>query len=148
MHRQISLFVLAIIIGFGCLAGGFVNATNGTQQTGLDLGVKGGMAEKIANKAAYDTEAVTEKTFFTYIGTVIKVVLSLVGTIFLILTVMAGIKWMTARGDETKAEEAMKTVRFATIGLLIVLSAYTITYFVSKKLEVAVSPVGGTAQTN
>lgn len=70
----------------------------------------------------------------TAISTVIKAVLSLVGTIFLVLTIYAGIMWMTAQGDDEKSKKAMSIISMAVIGLIITMSAYAITYFVTSKL--------------
>jgi hypothetical protein len=77
----------------------------------------------------------------TSIGTVIKGLLSLVGTIFLILTIYAGILWMTAQGDEGKIDKAKDIIRASIIGLVITLSAYAITYFVTNKLSGAAGSV-------
>lgn len=68
------------------------------------------------------------------IGGIIRGILALVGTIFFILTIYAGVLWMTASGDETKIEKAKQIIQAAVIGLIIVMSAYTITYFVGSKL--------------
>ena len=70
----------------------------------------------------------------TSIATVIKTILALVGTIFLILTIYAGIMWMTAQGEDEKVTKALNMIRSAIIGLVIVMSAYAITYFVTSKL--------------
>ncbi len=70
------------------------------------------------------------------IGTVIKGALSLVGTIFLILTVYAGILWMTARGDDSQVEKSQNIIRASIIGLFITLSAYAITYYITNRLSV------------
>lgn len=64
------------------------------------------------------------------IGTVIHAALALVGVIFLILMVYAGIIWMIARGDEGKVEKAKETIINSIIGLVIVVGAYAITSFV------------------
>lgn len=64
-------------------------------------------------------------------GLVIKGALSLVGTIFLILTVYAGILWMTASGKEEQVEKASKIIKASVIGLFIVMSSYAITYFIT-----------------
>jgi hypothetical protein len=72
----------------------------------------------------------------TAISTVIKAVLSLVGTIFLALTIYAGVLWMTAQGEEEKAKKGRDILTMAVIGLAIVMSAYAITYFVTSKLGV------------
>ena len=68
------------------------------------------------------------------IGTVVNGLLSLVGTIFLVLTVWAGIMWMTAQGNEEKVAKAKSIVTQATIGLVLVMAAYAITAFVTGKL--------------
>jgi hypothetical protein len=71
------------------------------------------------------------------IGTVINTVLAVLGIIFLTLTVYAGYMWMTAGGDEGKVEKAKETISRSVIGLVIVLAAYAITYFVLSKLITA-----------
>jgi amino acid transporter len=61
---------------------------------------------------------------------IIKIALSFLAIIFLILTVMAGYKWMTASGNEDKIKEAKAQLSHAIIGLLIVLAALAITEFI------------------
>ncbi len=74
------------------------------------------------------------KSFEGSISTVITGVLSLAGTIFLVLTVYAGILWMTAQGNDEKVSKAKDIVTQAIIGLAITLGAYAITAFVTGKL--------------
>lgn len=71
----------------------------------------------------------------TSIGFIIKALLSLLGTVFLILTIYAGILWMTAQGNDEKTGQAKKIIESAVIGLFIVVSAYAITAFVTRKAE-------------
>ncbi len=68
------------------------------------------------------------------IGKVIQVFLSVIGIIFLILMVFAGYKWMTAHGEESKVTEAKDTIRTSIIGLIIVIGAYALSYFIIKSL--------------
>ncbi|MFA7654278.1 MAG: hypothetical protein WCX97_04555 [Candidatus Magasanikbacteria bacterium] len=68
------------------------------------------------------------------IGNVIKAILALVGMIFLILMVYAGMLWMTAGGAEEKIEKAQSIVTMAVIGVAIIMAAYAITAFVSGSL--------------
>jgi amino acid transporter len=68
------------------------------------------------------------------VAIIIKGFLSLLGVIFMILILIGGFNWMTASGDEEKVRKAKDTLRRAIIGLLIVVSAYAITYFVFKYL--------------
>ena len=69
------------------------------------------------------------------VGTIINAVLSLLGMIFLVLTVYAGMLWMTARGDETQISKAKDILSGALIGLFITVSAYAITFFVTSRFE-------------
>ncbi len=79
------------------------------------------------------------------IASLIRTALSLLAVLFLILIIMAGFQWMTANGEEDKIKKAKSMLINAVIGLLIVIAAYTITYFVftylpintSTKLQVA-----------
>jgi hypothetical protein len=63
-------------------------------------------------------------------GKIIKIVLGLVGTIFLVLTIYAGFLWMTAAGNEEQATKAIGILKTAVIGLVIILASYSITYFI------------------
>ncbi|MBU1164522.1 pilin [Patescibacteria group bacterium] len=66
------------------------------------------------------------------ITSIISYLLSFVGVLFIILIIYGGYMWMTARGNDEQVEKAKKLIIRATIGILIVLSAYVITYFVLK----------------
>lgn len=68
------------------------------------------------------------------IATVIKAFLGLLAIIFIVLMIYAGFTWMTAGGDEQKVTTAKETIKKAIIGLVIIISAYTITAFVFKAL--------------
>lgn len=57
----------------------------------------------------------------------IQLILGFLGIIFLVLTLMAGFKWMTAGGNEKQIEEAKGSLKNSVIGLFIVLAAYAIT---------------------
>jgi len=70
----------------------------------------------------------------TIIGGVINAFLGILGVIFLVLIVYAGYIWMIARGDEAKVEKSKNTIINSTIGLVIVLAAYAISYFVLSKI--------------
>lgn len=67
-------------------------------------------------------------------GNIAKNVLYLLGLIFLILMVYAGIKWMTAKGDEDQVTKARDTVFAAVIGLAIVLASYALSTFVNDRI--------------
>jgi len=64
------------------------------------------------------------------ISTVITALLSLLGVIFVALIVFSGFSWMIADGDEQKVTKAKGMIRESLIGLVIVLGAYAVSYFV------------------
>lgn len=64
----------------------------------------------------------------------INATLGLLGIIFTALMVSAGYKYMTAQGNQDKVEEAIKQIRFAVIGLVIILASWGITIFVFDEL--------------
>lgn len=72
------------------------------------------------------------------IGSLIAAFLSLLGIIFLVLIIYGGFLWMTSGGNEAKVLKAKKVLTQATIGLIIIVSAYSITYFVIYALEGAI----------
>ena len=67
------------------------------------------------------------------LGIIIQVALSLLGIIFMGLIIYAGYNWMTAMGDEQKVTKAKDTITRAVIGLVIVIAAYAVSYFVIQK---------------
>lgn len=68
------------------------------------------------------------------VALVIRLFLSVVGIIFLILIFYSGFRWMTSGGNEETVKKAKETMVAAVIGLVIVLAAYAITYFVIENL--------------
>lgn len=101
-------------------------------------------AGNILTKVADPTKTGLEADLGSSVATVIKAVLALVGTIFLVLTIYAGILWMTAQGEEAQITKAVGMIKASVIGLIIVMSAYAITYFVTSKLV----GVAGTATSS
>lgn len=60
---------------------------------------------------------------------IIRAMLGMTTIVLIILNIYAGVTWMTAGGNEEKVEKAKTTIKNSTIGLIIVLSAYSITVF-------------------
>jgi hypothetical protein len=80
------------------------------------------------------------------ISRIIRIVLSFLGIIFLVLIIFSGFRWMTSGGNEEAVKKAQSTIKTAIIGLVIVLAAYSITYFVFKYLPF--SGGGSSVQTS
>jgi hypothetical protein len=71
---------------------------------------------------------------------IVKQIVAAVGFgIVIILIIIAGVKYMTSGGDESKASEARRGIQNALIGLGIVVSAY----FLISLAQGLVSEVGG-----
>lgn len=77
-----------------------------------------------------------ETTLDVAVGSAISIVLSLVGLIFLILMVYAGVLWLTARGEQSQVDKARKMISTTIIGLILTISAYAITALVIGRLGV------------
>lgn len=69
------------------------------------------------------------------IATIIIGILQYVGAIFLVLVVVGGIMWMVSGGNEQRVERAKKIITSAVIGLVIIMTAYAITLFITEALE-------------
>jgi TRAP-type C4-dicarboxylate transport system permease small subunit len=83
--------------------------------------------DKTADKAGYDVGRITLDPI---IGAIIQATLSLLGIIFIILMIYGGGLWMTAKGNEQQVDKAKGLIIAAIIGLVIVVAAYAISYFV------------------
>lgn len=86
-----------------------------------------------AVQAGYETGS-NATSINSLIGLIINIVLSLVGVVFLAFTIYAGMIWMTARGNEQKVDKASTILRGSLIGLIIVLGAYAVSYFLISRL--------------
>lgn len=64
------------------------------------------------------------------ISTAITALLSLLGVIFIVLIVYAGFLWMIAGSDEQKVTKSKDIIRESLIGLVIVMGAYALSYFI------------------
>ena len=79
----------------------------------------------LAKRAGYN---VYQSDFTTILSTIISVLLSLIGVIFIVLIIYGGIIWMTATGNEEQAKKAGNIIKQSSIGLIIVIVAYAFSY--------------------
>ena len=73
----------------------------------------------------------------TTIGQIISIALGFIGVLFLILIIYSGYQWMTAGGNEETVTKAKKRITEAAIGLIIILAAWLLTFFVLNNLFTA-----------
>lgn len=82
------------------------------------------------------------------IASLISGFLALIALIFIVLMVLSGFRWMTSAGNEETIKKSQDTIKNSLIGLVIVLAAWAITYFVFTQLPFgapAIGPQGGTS---
>ncbi len=79
---------------------------------------------------------------------IIKVFLGFMGTIMLILMLLSGYWYFTARGLEERITKAQDTARRAFIGLIIIMMAYGVTQFIFLNVEGAVNEGGQFYETD
>jgi hypothetical protein len=82
---------------------------------------------KTGDSAGYMTE---DANVITIISAVVSTVISLLGVVFIGLMIYGGFIWMTARGNEERVTKAKDLMTAAVIGLIIVMMAYAISYFI------------------
>ncbi len=88
-------------------------------------------SEALRDGAGFSVSA----TLGSVVAAVIKGFLGLLGIIFVFLIVLAGYNWMTSGGDEEKINKAKDSLSRAIIGIIIIIGAYAITYFVFSQIQ-------------
>ena len=73
------------------------------------------------------------------IAKLILVILGLLSIIFLSLILYAGFRYMTAAGNQDQVSKAIAQIRDATIGLLIVIASWSLTYYILQWVSRAVT---------
>lgn len=109
MKKVFSFFLLS------CLAFLIFTGPALAQDIGLEYGKASGLGNQDVRITAVQ---------------IINVLLGILGILCTGLIVYAGFSWMTAGGAEEKIETAKKTLRAAVIGLVIILSAWSLTSYV------------------
>lgn len=99
-----------------------------------------GQLSTVGSRGGFDT---SKRDVNPIIGTLISVILSFLGVIFLILMVYGGYMWMTAAGNEEKAKKARALIQAAVLGLIVVVGAYAMTIFVMSRIAKDLIPESG-----
>jgi len=127
--KKVFYIVFPVIIFLLCLtptrAANLMDAFKNSD----DACTSGSALECASNSGGYLTGS-SARTPEDFISLGITTILSLLGVVFLVLIVYAGIKWMLAGGNEQQVEASQKILKRAIIGLIIVLAAYAISFFI------------------
>ncbi len=89
-----------------------------------------GSLDDAAKRVGLKREKSSAPDLTSVIGKIINAALSLIGVVLLIIIMIGGYKWMMAGGNEDAAKEAKKYISRGIIGVLIVVGAYAISFFV------------------
>lgn len=126
-RRGIKVIIILLIF---CLAavGGFEAKADMT-----------GVLDSLAGGAGYNTAQVQSDTALAEtIGSIIAKVLEIIGIVFLLFMIYGGWIWMKAKGNEEQVTRAREILTNSVIGILIIVTAYLLTFFVLKSLGAAV----------
>ncbi len=126
MKKKIVFISLLFLLSFALLIPTTNAQTADPTLNGLNL-----TADQVD---AFDTGGVYDTFLQTRLGTIVGVVLSFVGVLFLVLVIYAGISWMTANGNEQQVKKARDLIINSIIGAIIVFAAYAITSFVGNQI--------------
>ncbi|MFA6304630.1 MAG: hypothetical protein WCV73_04380 [Patescibacteria group bacterium] len=134
MRKNLTKILLVFILGLALatLVAPHVLAFTETYKNFLNQAGRSG---------TYNTVAQSQDVYFdTTLGRIILTVISFTGLLFLVMTIYAGILWMTAGGNEEKITDAKKKIGHTLVGLAITLMAFIVTntlwtYFNSRFLK-------------
>ena len=96
--------------------------------------ILGAGLSNIGSDAYQLTNPENPKTPALIVADAIEVALGLLGIIFLALIVFAGFRWLFAAGDTGVIDKARGILIHSVIGLIIILAAYSITYFLIQNI--------------
>lgn len=99
---------------------------------------------KLAYSLGFDTNGTLqsytqlgEQDPATIVFTIVNTALIFLGTITLILVIVAGFLWLTAAGEEEKIKKAKDIMKGATLGLVVVLGSYGLAQYLFTAIRIA-----------
>lgn len=121
---KISIFILTVLFS---VSGFYLFASGATDDDPYNL-------KMVARETGVLGDS-TPKTIPEIFGSIVGVGLSLVSVLFFGLMIYGGVIWMLSQGDESESKKALSTIFGAIVGILIVLSAYTIVNFIFSSVQ-------------
>jgi len=123
--------IATTILSFLFFANPILAQTGNTQIGSTGIGTAFENAKEVAEQGSFDNDA----TFDSMAGDIIQLALSVLGVLFVVFMIYAGYLWLTAAGNEQKVAKAKRIIFQSIIGLVLVIAAYTITYFIVSTFE-------------
>jgi hypothetical protein len=127
MKKFLVLFLLSFF-GFLFITNFAYAVGSGASEPNAYDSFLGGITS-VGNNSGLSTSSVP-----VIVGSVIQILIGITGTIFLVIIVYSGIKWMFSAGDTTKIKKSINLMKNAAIGLAIVAFSYAIVDFVINNL--------------
>lgn len=128
-EKKIKLIIIASLMVF--LLAGMAAPTMSVAYTPGEVPA---LDNPLQNLTVQGSDQSATKKLSAYTGGAIQVVLSIVGSISLVIFIYAGIRYMLARGNAEEAKAAGKIMAWAAAGLFIIFGSYVILDFIFKAL--------------
>jgi len=125
MKKFFLSFLFVLMVALGLSRFGFVHAQSLEDEINKQMeitAVEGDMSEK----GEVEDPRVVVARF-------VMLLLSFLGSIFIVLFIYAGYHMITSHGEEEKIAKARKTMQGAVIGFFIILLSYSLANFFTKK---------------
>jgi len=88
--------------------------------------------QESADKMGYDVKS--QGSLESVAGSIISMFLSILGVIFIGFIIYGGYTWLMSRGEADKVNSAKGIIKTSIIGLIIILSAYAISFFILSQI--------------
>ena len=124
--RALTLLAVALV---------FFTSQTALAQTGSEPPSIGENLRQLGTAAQYDISRDDITDYPLIVGLIVNYFFALAGVIYLSLVIYAGSVWLMAHGNEEAVVKAKTIIRNATIGIILVVGAYAITYFVLQALS-------------
>jgi hypothetical protein len=85
----------------------------------------------VAQKSGLQTTVTPEQ----YAAGIVSTFLTLIGIIFVVLLIYGGYLYLTSQGESEKVGKGKKVITASIVGLAIIITGYSITYFITSQLE-------------
>jgi hypothetical protein len=125
------LFIAMLKFFFSFLVVGMLGAS--LLVTGPVLAADGYGLQDTGDAIGYQTTG-TSNTIPAMVNKIISVALMVLAFVFFGLTLYAGLRWMTAQGNEEMVTKSKEILKAAIIGLVIVTASYALTKFIFSQL--------------
>lgn len=101
----------------------------------VGMGPLAALAAELPNSGALpENSGLPETDLPTFIGTIIRWILGIIGVILIALFVYGGFTYATSAGSQDKIESGKKIMMYAIIGVIIIVVAFVLTDYIISAL--------------